>query len=110
MLEFSPDLRELEITRHWLFPEAPETTSPWHIEDPQTQSIIGDVEHHQILQHTTRYSDWKWPKKNIHFISDIHADADALISSLVLSGTIKKTGLKSTDFILTPKGKKIALL
>ncbi|KXF81870.1 metallophosphoesterase family protein [Enterovibrio coralii] len=47
---------------------------------------------------------WKWPKRPIIFITDLHADADAFWASLVASGGIeKKEG--SDDFSLTPFGK-----
>ena len=49
---------------------------------------------------------WKWSKRPIIFISDMHADADAMIESLVASGGIKKTGPKIDDFKLTKTGKK----
>lgn len=105
MLEFSPAFSELKLASHWLFPELPEKKTSWPIVDAHTRIILSDSERQYSLQETTRFSSWKWPQKNIHFISDIHADAGALISSLVFSGTIKKTGRNTTDFIVTPKGK-----
>ncbi|MEA2078512.1 MAG: hypothetical protein U9P00_01395, partial [Pseudomonadota bacterium] len=35
---------------------------------------------------------WKWPRQPIYFFADPHADADAMLASLVASGGIKKTG------------------
>lgn|GEM_PF-153428 len=49
---------------------------------------------------------WQWPKRVIYFFSDLHADKDAFIDSLVASGGIKKTGPKDKDFRLTKEGKK----
>ena len=49
---------------------------------------------------------WVWPKRTVYFFSDMHADADAFIASLVASGGIKKTGSKDKDFKLTIEGKK----
>ncbi|MCU7940075.1 MAG: metallophosphoesterase [gamma proteobacterium symbiont of Bathyaustriella thionipta] len=49
---------------------------------------------------------WVWPKKTVYFFSDMHADADAFIASLVASGGIKKTGPKDKQFKLTAEGKK----
>jgi hypothetical protein len=45
--------------------------------------------------------EWRWPQKPVYFITDIHADADALIASLVASGCIKKTGPADKEFRLT---------
>jgi hypothetical protein len=42
-----------------------------------------------------------WPKHPVYFITDIHADADALIASLVASGCVRKTGPSDRDFRLT---------
>jgi hypothetical protein len=40
------------------------------------------------------------------FISDMHADADAFMASLVASGGVKKTGPRDKDFKLTRAGRK----
>jgi len=50
--------------------------------------------------------EWVWPQRPIIFISDLHADADALLNSLVSSGGIKKTGPDNHQFKLTHQGKK----
>ncbi|MCW8963651.1 MAG: metallophosphoesterase [Gammaproteobacteria bacterium] len=47
---------------------------------------------------------WKWPKRSIYFISDIHGDADAFIASLVATGVVKKTGPRDKDIKLTRAG------
>ena len=49
---------------------------------------------------------WVWPKRTIYFFSDMHADAEAFIASLVASGGINKTGPKDKQFKLTAEGKK----
>ncbi len=49
---------------------------------------------------------WKWPKRTLYFISDMHADADAFFASLVASGGVKKTGPRDRDFKLTKQGRK----
>ena len=53
---------------------------------------------------------WKWPKRPVYFISDMHADADAFMASLVASGGVKKTGLRDKDFKLTRAGRKARFL
>jgi hypothetical protein len=53
---------------------------------------------------------WKWPKRPVYFISDLHADADAFIASLVASGGVKKTGPKDKDFKLTRAGREARFL
>jgi hypothetical protein len=49
---------------------------------------------------------WKWPKRPMYFISDIHGDADAFIASLVATGVVKKTGSRDKDIKLTSAGRK----
>lgn len=53
---------------------------------------------------------WKWPKRTLYFISDMHADAEAFIASLVASGGVKKTGPRDKDFKLTREGCKARFL
>ena len=53
---------------------------------------------------------WKWPKRPVYFISDMHADADAFMASLVASGGVKKTGPRDKDFRLTRAGRKARFL
>jgi len=49
---------------------------------------------------------WKWPKRPLYFISDIHGDADAFVASLVATGVVKKTGPRDKDIKLTGAGRK----
>ena len=49
---------------------------------------------------------WVWPKRTVYFFSDMHADAEAFIASLVASGGVRKTGAKDKQFKLTAEGKK----
>jgi hypothetical protein len=49
---------------------------------------------------------WQWPKQVTYFFSDMHADTDAFIDSLIVSGGIIKTGPKDKDFKLSKEGKK----
>lgn len=48
---------------------------------------------------------WTWPGRTVYFFSDIHADADAFLLSLVGSGGVRKTGPEDADFELTETGK-----
>jgi len=49
---------------------------------------------------------WKWPKRPLYFISDMHADTDAFFASLVASGGVQKTGPRDKDFKLTREGRQ----
>jgi hypothetical protein len=56
------------------------------------------------------HEPWKWPKRPIFFISDMHGDAEAFVASLVASGGVKKTGPHDSDFRLTKAGRKARFL
>lgn len=47
------------------------------------------------IQNVRDQGTWKWPKRRVFFFSDLHADADAFIASLVASGasgrSVRKT-------------------
>lgn len=49
---------------------------------------------------------WSWSGRTVYFFSDVHADADAFLLSLVASGGIVKTGPSDEDFELTEQGKR----
>jgi len=54
--------------------------------------------------------DWQWPHRSTVFISDLHADGDALLASLVASGGIKKTGKADHHFKLTEQGRSMLFI
>lgn len=47
-------------------------------------------------------SIWQWPEKLILFLTDLHADAEALSASLVASGLFIRWGSKASDLYLDP--------
>lgn len=106
MLEYSPEFSESNFISYGLNQHLPDTKITWPIIDASTKKPLPPDAYHKSVQASSRYCDWQWPDKKIHFISDLHADADALLASLTLSGSIKRTGIKNNNFILTPKGKK----
>lgn len=48
---------------------------------------------------------WVWPNRPHYFLCDIHADADAWLSSLVATGGVRRTGSGDGDIELTAEGK-----
>jgi len=53
---------------------------------------------------------WQWPQHDICFISDLHADTDALFDALIASGGIEKTGAGDDQFRLTKQGKAMLFI
>lgn len=74
------------------------------------RSISKDSYHsaayHKEIGRVIGKKPWKWPKRHMYFISDMHGDADAFIASLVASGGVKKTGPRDKDIKLTSEGRK----
>lgn len=64
---------------------------------------------HSLRQIADR-QPWCWPERDIVFISDVHADADALLASLVLAGVIHQHGRRRGDFELTGAGRRARVL
>ncbi len=60
----------------------------------------------QTIRSTSQYTSWKWPKKRLFVITDPHADAEAFVASLIMSGGVKKIGSSLLNFELTKAGKK----
>lgn len=109
------DKRHQSIRYHgekWLQTELPTQSQPW--ESGGKHSIRKDRYHRagmaKELSKVTHRNPWKWPKRPLYFISDLHADTDAFIASLVASGGIKKTGPKDKNFELTKAGRKACFI
>lgn len=49
---------------------------------------------------------WVWPSGEHFFLTDIHADADAFLASLVATGAVRRTGPGDADFELLPRGRR----
>lgn len=90
-------------TEEWV----PKKVEPWplkkNIKIGKNNLNVDDF--HKPIRKYCKDKKWVFPKKNVHFISDIHADADALIKSLIGAGFISKTGPEDVDFELTNIGK-----
>ncbi len=92
----------------WIRTLLPKKVQNWplgkiHSSGKDFSSPVGLVEQ---LQQTLHENPWIWPKSPIFFFSDLHADTDAFIASLVASGGIKKTGAYDQQFKLTAAGRK----
>lgn len=50
------------------------------------------------------HKPWRWPGRPIYFLCDVHADADALLRSLIACGAISRTA-PGGKIALTPAGR-----
>jgi hypothetical protein len=91
----------------WLDIELPEKSQPWLL--GQRRSVVKEKGQRRsteaLLREIVKQNKWRWPKKQIYFFSDPHADAEAFSASLVASGGVKKTGHKGHTLKLTAQGK-----
>jgi hypothetical protein len=78
---------------------------PYELSVKKDSDVIGKKLSCEIKAHLGSDS-WVWPDRTVYFFSDMHADADAFIASLVASGGVEKTGPKDKHFKLTSEGKK----
>ena len=95
----------------WLKAKLPQQLEPW-IMGPYNKSVKRDSSTYYFktipsaLKRDLDVDSWLWPKRVTYFFSDMHADADAFIDSLIASGGIIKTGPADKDFKLSKEGKK----
>ncbi|PID43364.1 MAG: metallophosphoesterase [Gammaproteobacteria bacterium] len=101
--------------KKWIQGVLPSTSETWllgaHIFSPGTRAHAraarkNDHIYGEVLYRATRHCSWQWPKRQVFFIADAHADADAFCGSLVASGGVRKTGPDAMDYKLTKKGKQ----
>ena len=96
----------------WIEASLPEQGQVWML--GKQQSVKKDEYHSaayaQEMLKAIGQEPWIWPKRIVYFISDMHADADAFIASLVASGGVEKTGPRDKDFKLTREGAKARFL
>ena len=92
----------------WIKSPLPTRCQPWQL--GERKSTRKDKSHRgsmaRELRKTIERQRWKWPKQPVYFFSDLHADSDAFIASLVASGGIIKTGPHDHQFKLTKRGKR----
>ncbi|MCM8921937.1 MAG: hypothetical protein LC540_18030, partial [Candidatus Thiodiazotropha sp.] len=78
----------------WIEAELPTTSELWLL--GKQRSVVKERGQRdsteQLLSEVVKQEKWRWPKRELFFFSDPHADADAFIASLVASGGVKKTG------------------
>jgi hypothetical protein len=97
---------------HWIKARLPAHAEPWlhgrkhSIRKRSKGTGAASAELTALLER----HPWTWPKRPVYFFSDPHADADAMIASLVASGGIRKTGARDKDFRLTKAGRKAQFL
>lgn len=94
--------------QQWISPVLPGESEPWPLGNQRsTAKEKGQrSSSERLLGESLRKTVWRWPKRRLFFFSDLHADADAFIASLVASGGVRKTGDRDSDLKLTHAGRK----
>lgn len=94
--------------KEWIRKGLPEKGQAWCLGSPRPshKTLAGEKKLNQAIRYSARYAKWKWPKQTVYFFSDLHADAEAFVASLVVSGGVKKTGPADNDFRLLRAGRE----
>ncbi|WP_316369131.1 metallophosphoesterase [Candidatus Thiodiazotropha sp. CDECU1] len=91
----------------WLDVDLPTNGEPWlsgrrlSVAKERGQRSSAEL----LLREVVKQGEWQWPKHKHYFFSDLHADADAFVASLVASGGVRKTGNEACALKLTSHGK-----
>lgn len=112
MNEPSPKLpTSWPVTYHgdsWLDVELPREAEPWPKFELR-RTVDSSTDHYDIArEEARRYVEtkpWVVPNETVHFLCDIHADADAFTRSLVASGGVTLGGKEEHAFELNADGK-----
>jgi hypothetical protein len=101
-LEYGQDPEvPIYVGAHWLSTSLPVRSEPWP--RPTKLAAIDDYDAPvAALRDVFDGRPWLWTGRNVVFLCDMHADAEALVASLVASGTVARTGPGSCDFELLP--------
>jgi len=89
----------------WLGGSLPLETEPWEGDERVRVHPGGHRATAAQLRQYLGGRPWVAPARDIAFLTDIHADADAFWRSLVASGGVARTGPADADFELTPRGE-----
>ena len=94
--------------QQWIAPLLPGESEPWPLDSHRSTAKEKGQRNssERLLSESMRKAAWRWPRRRLFFFSDLHADADAFIASLVASGGVKKTGERDRDMKLTSVGRK----
>ncbi|HEB56087.1 MAG TPA: metallophosphatase family protein [Gammaproteobacteria bacterium] len=98
--------------KKWIRSGLPSKGQVWSLGSPEPSQKIPSREKEltRAVAHSVQYAKWKWPKQTVYFFSDPHADAEAFVASLVVSGGVKKTGSANNDFRLVRAGRKASFI
>ncbi|WP_306144872.1 metallophosphoesterase [Roseibium sp. MMSF_3412] len=85
----------------------PENCVPWPLDANPDRMVAGGPapDLANSLSKVNALGPWDWPDKPVVFISDLHADAESLLRSLVAARVILRTGQGLDDFELTTFGR-----
>ena len=92
----------------WVEGNLPRIHEPWPLPDAGRTELEGE-RYDALRSDVARYCAdrvWVWPRQTLYFFCDVHADTDALFTSLVASGGVRKTGEGDAEFELTEAGRE----
>lgn len=92
--------------------DLPESCVPWPLDKGHDQPLADSKAPDLVtsLAKANELGPWDWPDRPVIFISDLHADAESLLRSLVAARAIMRTGTGLTDFELTSFGRSCQII
>jgi hypothetical protein len=101
---------EYQGTR-WIDARLPWEAEPWPAPRPSRDPLLRgyDISAKELRAYG-RTKPWVWPGRAVYFLCDQHADADALLASLVASGGIAKLGPGDHEIEPTAEGRGAAFV
>jgi len=92
--------------------DLPESCVPWPLDRGHDRTIANDTAPDLVtsLARANDLGPWDWPERPVIFISDLHADAESLLRSLVAARAIIRSGSGLTEFELTAFGRSCQII
>jgi len=110
MLTQANDLDRVYPGLEWLGGDFPSMEEPWpsspHCGAHHGCDDGGPEAERNAIQAYARNQPWRWPGRPHLFFSDMHADTDAFLRSLIASRGVVKTGPQDGDLALTGFGRQ----
>lgn len=88
----------------WITADLPHDLCNW-LDDPQHGWFVDDDSAESLSHELLTLADpsvWQWPDRLVVFLTDLHADAEALSSSLVASGLFIRQGARPIEIQPAP--------
>ncbi|MTI45943.1 calcineurin-like phosphoesterase family protein [Roseibium hamelinense] len=90
----------------------PQSCIAWPLTDPHSGGRDADQADELVksVLSTNAIGSWDWPDRPVVFVSDLHADAEGFLRSLIASGALTRDGKGLTGLELTAFGRSALII